>query len=66
MFVSFAGFALLVPTWPLLLFLVAAALSWRAWVIRVEEAHLLALYGAAYHRYAARVGRFVPWAGRLH
>lgn len=42
--------------------LVFALLAWEA---RLEEAHLSALHGEDYRRYAARVGRFVPWAGRL-
>ena len=65
MFVAFAGFAVLLPTWPLLLVLAVSAIGWRVWVVRVEEAHLLAIYGEAYRAYAARVGRFVPWIGRL-
>lgn len=31
----------------------------------VEEPHLLATHGQAYAHYAARVGRFLPWIGRL-
>ncbi|MBZ4374085.1 isoprenylcysteine carboxylmethyltransferase family protein [Corallococcus sp. AS-1-6] len=33
--------------------------------VRLEEDHLLGLHGAAYQRYAARVGRFLPGVGRL-
>jgi len=62
---AFVGFALLLPTWPLLLILAGGAIGWRVWVIRVEEPHLLAIYGDAYRAYAARVGRFLPWMGRL-
>lgn len=32
---------------------------------RLEERHLLIQHGDAYRDYAARVGRFVPWFGRL-
>ena len=32
----------------------------------VEEPYLLATHGKTYAAYAARVGRFVPGAGRLH
>jgi protein-S-isoprenylcysteine O-methyltransferase Ste14 len=32
---------------------------------RLEERHLLAQHGQAYRDYASRVGRFVPWLGRL-
>jgi hypothetical protein len=31
----------------------------------VEEPYLLKTHGDAYRRYAARVGRFVPWIGRV-
>src|SRR5438128_6320336 len=65
MFGAFAGFALLLPTWPLLVILAGGAIGWRRWVVRVEESHLLATYGDAYRAYAARVGRFLPWVGRL-
>jgi len=65
MFVAFAGFAVLLPTWPLLVTLAGGAIGWRRWVVRVEEAHLLATYGDAYRAYAARVGRFLPGVGRL-
>ena len=33
--------------------------------VRQEEQHLLRLHGTAYASYAARVGRFVPYLGRL-
>src|SRR5207249_9375380 len=65
MFVAFAGFAFLLPTWPLLVMLAAGVVGWRIWVIHVEEPHLLAIYGDAYRAYAARVGRFLPGMGRL-
>jgi protein-S-isoprenylcysteine O-methyltransferase Ste14 len=32
---------------------------------RLEERHLARLHGAAYARYAAKVGRFVPFVGRI-
>jgi protein-S-isoprenylcysteine O-methyltransferase Ste14 len=41
---------------------VGAAVSAQA---RLEERHLLRVHGEAYRAYAARVGRFVPWMGRL-
>ena len=42
--------------------LVAAALALQT---RLEERHLVALHGARYLAWAARVGRFVPGVGRL-
>lgn len=33
--------------------------------VRLEEEHLLRLHGQTYRAYASRVGRFVPWIGRL-
>jgi protein-S-isoprenylcysteine O-methyltransferase Ste14 len=34
--------------------------------IAAEEAYLLRTYGDAYRGYAGRVGRLLPWIGRLH
>ncbi len=65
MFVTLAGFALLVSTWPVWLALSAGCLCLRAWVVHVEEAELLGRYGDGYRTYAAHVGRFLPWFGRL-
>jgi protein-S-isoprenylcysteine O-methyltransferase Ste14 len=33
--------------------------------VRLEERNLLRIHGKAYLAYAARVGRFLPWVGRL-
>ena len=61
---SLAGFVCLSPApWSVGLWAVAAAgirlqVSW-------EERHLVALHGAAYLDWAARVGRLVPLVGRL-
>jgi protein-S-isoprenylcysteine O-methyltransferase Ste14 len=41
--------------------IVAGLLSCEA---RMEEAHLAALHGEPYRRYAARIGRFIPGVGR--
>src|SRR5689334_3725407 len=65
MFVAFTGFALLVPTWLTIPSFAVAVVSFRTWVVHVEEPHLLLTYGDAYRVYAARVGRFVPGLGRL-
>jgi protein-S-isoprenylcysteine O-methyltransferase Ste14 len=60
-----AGIALLVPTVltiaGALLILLALELQTRL----VEEPHLRRTHGDAYAEYAARVGRFLPGAGRL-
>lgn len=59
-----AGFVLLLPTWLSLAALVAAAVAIRV-QISAEEAFLKHAYGDAYASYAKRVGRFVPWLGRI-
>ena len=59
-----AGLALLAPcAWTLLGALVVLLLV--AIQSRLEERHLAALHGEAYLAYASRVGRFLPWVGRL-
>ncbi len=65
MILASAGMALACPT-PLslvapLLLLVALELQVRI----VEEPYLARTHGEDYLRYARRVGRFVPWVGRL-
>lgn len=64
MLLQLAGVVLL---WP-------SAFTAGAWVataaliklqVRQEERHLLRTHGAAYAEYTGRVGRFVPWVGRL-
>ena len=46
--------------WP-----VVAAVAVQVRTRRVEEPYLLAAHGEDYRRYAAGVGRFVPWTGRI-
>jgi len=59
------GAALLVPT-PIGALAIAACVAGLEIQTRlVEEPHLRALHGAAYEKYAARTGRFLPWSGRL-
>ena len=58
------GFVLLAPTWISLAALLAACAGMRAQVA-AEERHLRETYGAAYVRYAQRVGRFLFWIGRI-
>lgn len=64
MLVAFAGEVLIVPSPWLIAAWLAAALG-IAVQTRREERHLIAMHGAAYLEYAARVGRFVPGIGRL-
>jgi protein-S-isoprenylcysteine O-methyltransferase Ste14 len=64
MFLTLAGIVLIAPA-PWLLIVCAAALLLVCLQVRLEERHLIALHGDAYLSYASRVGRFVPWLGRL-
>jgi protein-S-isoprenylcysteine O-methyltransferase Ste14 len=64
MFLTLAGIVLIAPAaW--LLIACAVALVAVALQVRLEERHLVSLHGNEYLRYASRVGRFVPWLGRL-
>ena len=59
------GLVLLTPSpWTLMVWLWAASLI--ALQVRLEEVHLIQLHGETYLSYAARVGRFLPFWGRLH
>jgi protein-S-isoprenylcysteine O-methyltransferase Ste14 len=60
-----AGVALMVPTWPSVLALVALVVAVELQVRAVEEPYLQAMHGSAYVGYAARAGRFVPGIGRM-
>jgi protein-S-isoprenylcysteine O-methyltransferase Ste14 len=60
-----AGLALMVPNVVAVAGLVAVVAAVQITVRLVEEPYLVAAHGADYLRYAARVGRFVPFAGRL-
>lgn len=55
-----AGLALLVPNVLAFGMLVAFLSSLQIQVRRVEEPYLRRVHGAAYQRYAARTGRFLP------
>jgi protein-S-isoprenylcysteine O-methyltransferase Ste14 len=64
MFLSLAGVVLITPApWTLFGFAVALVLIYLQ--VRLEERHLTSVHGHAYTAYAARVGRFVPWLGKL-
>jgi protein-S-isoprenylcysteine O-methyltransferase Ste14 len=62
---TFAGIALLVPSAVAIagvaLLLIGLELQTRL----VEEPHLEQVHGATYTDYAARVGRFIPYVGRI-
>jgi protein-S-isoprenylcysteine O-methyltransferase Ste14 len=59
------GYALLVPNFVSALGLVCGAGGLELQVRCVEEPFLLTTHGESYRDYARRVGRFVPWLGRL-
>jgi protein-S-isoprenylcysteine O-methyltransferase Ste14 len=64
MFLSFLGVVLITPApWTVTGFTVAVPLV--SLQVRLEERNLLRIHGEAYLAYAARVGRFLPWVGRL-
>lgn len=64
MFLTLAGVVLIAPA-PWLFLACAVALALVSLQVRLEERHLAGLHGIAYMSYASRVGRFVPWFGRL-
>jgi protein-S-isoprenylcysteine O-methyltransferase Ste14 len=64
MFLTLGGLALAQPTWLSAVAVLGALVAVRSQVIE-EESYLLANYGDTYRAYARRVGRFVPWLGRI-
>ncbi len=58
------GYGCLMPAWWSAGLWVATAVGLRI-QIAYEERHLLALHGGAYRDYASRVGRLLPFVGRL-
>ena len=64
MFLTLAGVVVITPA-PWMLVGCAAAALLVSLQVRLEERHLIEIHGSAYTRYASRVGRFVPWLGRL-
>jgi len=64
MFTVLAGFFLLVPTWPALVVFLGTYVGIRG-AISAEEGYLRHAYGNDYLAYASRVGRFLPFVGRL-
>lgn len=63
--VAFLGLTLMVPNPVALAGWVLAWLGIERQVRRVEERHLYRVHGEPYGDYAAAVGRFVPWLGRV-
>lgn len=64
MLATLLGMVLVAPcAWTVAGFVLVLVLL--AWEARREEAHLCMLHGAPYRQYAARVGRFFPFVGRL-
>jgi protein-S-isoprenylcysteine O-methyltransferase Ste14 len=61
---ALAGYAALLPTTLSFVLLAGAYLGVRVQAA-VEEAYLERTYGEAFRTYAGRVGRFLPWIGRL-
>jgi len=64
MFLVFGGLALQLPTTLSAVLFVGMCVG-VAWQVRHEEAFLERTYGEEFRAYARRVGRFVPWLGRL-
>jgi protein-S-isoprenylcysteine O-methyltransferase Ste14 len=64
MIVTVAGLAAMVPNVLALAGLVLMVGAIQLQVRAVEEPYLRRMHGQDYDRYAATVGRFVPWAGR--
>ncbi len=64
MLITFAGYAVLIPTPLSLVMLVGAFIGIRRQIF-AEEAYLMRTYGDTFHAYARRVGRFLPGIGRL-
>ncbi len=62
---SAAGFALLLPTVTAIASFALLVLAIELQVRAVEEPYLRRVHGASYLAYGSRVGRFVPFAGRL-
>jgi protein-S-isoprenylcysteine O-methyltransferase Ste14 len=64
MFLTLAGVVLITPApWTLTGCVIALILV--SLQVRLEERNLVRMHGHAYTAYAARVGRFVPWLGKL-
>jgi protein-S-isoprenylcysteine O-methyltransferase Ste14 len=60
-----AGLTLMMPTWLSLAALVCLIVAVELQVRLIEEPYLEHVHGAAYRRYAATTGRFLPGMGHL-
>jgi protein-S-isoprenylcysteine O-methyltransferase Ste14 len=65
MIITAAGLAAMVPNLVALTALALTIVAIQLQVRAVEEPYLQRVHGPDYHRYAARVGRFLPGIGRL-
>lgn len=63
--ITFVGLALMVPNVLAVVMVLVSVAALQIQVRLVEEPYLRRTHGAAYARYAARTGRFVPGLGRL-
>lgn len=59
------GLVLLVPSWIAIVGFAGLVVALELQVRVVEEPYLVQTHGERYRAYAARTGRFVPFAGRL-
>jgi protein-S-isoprenylcysteine O-methyltransferase Ste14 len=64
MFLTLFGVVLISPA-PWTLIGAAVAVPLVSVQVRLEERNLAWIHGNAYRAYAAQVGRFIPWIGRL-
>ena len=64
-FLAIAGVFLMVPNVLSAVALILIIPGLEIQVRRVEEPYLLRTHGDTYRAYARRVGRFIPWVGRL-
>ena len=64
-FLAIVGVFLMVPNVLSAMALMLIFPSLEIQVRRVEEPYLLRTHGDSYRAYARRVGRFIPWVGRL-
>ena len=64
-FLAILGVFLMVPNVLSAVALILIVPGLEIQVRRVEEPYLLRTHGDSYRAYARRVGRFVPWVGRL-
>jgi protein-S-isoprenylcysteine O-methyltransferase Ste14 len=62
--IAITGYTALLPTLLSLILLAGQFVGMRL-QIAAEEAYLLRTYGEGYRSYARRVGRLLPWLGRL-